>query len=110
MSSPTTTPRRATPVGNPIALIGDAVDGNPDLYRWTIDAEDAASPLAAGSPAGRRRATTWASGCSTRRHGARSATTDMARDGAAHLYDLSLPAGDYLIELTSTTDGPLPTC
>ncbi len=31
------------------------------------------------------------------------ATTDILRDGAAHHNDLQLPAGDYLIELQSST-------
>ena len=37
------------------------------------------------------------------------ATTDMPGDGEAHLYDLSLAAGDYLIEMATTSvDVPLP--
>ena len=32
----------ATPVGNPIALIGNA-DGSVDIYRWTITPDEAAT-------------------------------------------------------------------
>jgi hypothetical protein len=95
----------ATPVGNPIALTGDSFDRNIDLYRWTITPEDAMSrwQLDVRGVVGDYLALRLMGP-----DGAVLATADMPRDGAAHLYDLQLSPGDYLIEMLSTTDGSLP--
>ena len=94
----------ATPVGNPIALIGNA-DGSVDTYRWTMTPDEAATrwQLDVRGVVGDYLAIRLMDATGTV-----IADTDMPRDGEAHLYDLELAAGDYLIELASTTTGPLP--
>ncbi len=102
---PNDDPTAATPVGGPISLIGDA-QGSVDLYRWAITPEEAGGPWqldvrgVAGDTLGIRLMDAA---------GTVIATTDMPGDGEAHLYDLSLAAGDYLIEMATTSvDVPVP--
>ena len=102
---PNDDPTAASHVGGPISLIGDA-EGTPDLYRWTISPEEAAARWqldvrgVVGDTLGVRLVD---------QAGTVMATTDMPGNGEAHLYDLSLAAGDYLIEMATTAVGvPLP--
>ena len=91
----------ATPVGDPIDLVG-AIDGSPDLYRWTLDA------AAAGERHGvelRGVAGDYLTLRLLDATGAELARTDMQRDGYARLHDLALPAGDYLLELATGSGG-----
>jgi hypothetical protein len=91
----------ATPVSAPVALIG-AVDGSPDLYRWTLDATAAGQRhrigvrVIAGDYLVVRLLDT---------QGAELARTDTQRDGNARIHDLELSAGDYLIELSTGSGG-----
>ncbi len=91
----------ATPAGDPIDLVG-AVEGGPDLYRWTLDATAAASrhridlQVVPGDYLDMRLLDAT---------GAELARTSTSREGQAHIHDLALPVGDYLIELSSGSGG-----
>ena len=91
----------ATRVTEPVDLVG-AVDGSPDLYRWTLDATTAADRhridlrgVVGDSLSLRLLDAT----------GDALARTDLQRDGQAHLHDLALSAGDYLIEVATGSAG-----
>ncbi len=94
----------ATPLQGSIGLVGDA-DGSVDTYRWHIDASEATErhQLDLRAIAGESLSFQLldASGSVLTR-------TDLTRDGVAHLYDLALATGDYLILITSTGSGSMP--
>ncbi|MFN8519617.1 MAG: VWA domain-containing protein [Chloroflexota bacterium] len=91
----------ATQLAEHVDLVG-AVDGGPDVYRWTLD-----------------------SAAASRRHridlrvvpgdsldlrllapdGTELARATTGRDGWAHLHDLALPAGDHLLALSTGSGG-----
>jgi Mg-chelatase subunit ChlD len=88
--------------GGPIDLVG-AVDGDPDLYRWTLDTASAAvrHRIDLQVVPGDTLDVRLLDG-----DGRELAGASAARDGLAHIHDLSLPAGDYLISLSTGAGGP----
>ena len=100
---PNDDPATATPIGNPVSLIG-TVDGPIDIYRWTITPAEAATRWQldlrgiSGDILGIRL---------TDGEGDLLVDANLL-DGQAHLYDLQLAAGDYLLELSSNGDHPVP--
>jgi hypothetical protein len=96
---PNDDPATAAPVTAPFALTG-TIDGNADVYRWTLSDADAASRWQVdlqGAQAGTVELALQAA------DGTRlaSARTDGASQG--HLYDLALPAGEYDLVLSSSS-------
>ncbi len=93
----------ATPIRLPFSLVGDGA-GTPDLFRWTVTDDEADIPV--------QLDLRTVAGDSLRMRlldaaGAQLAVADVQRDGYAHLYDLVLPAADYLVEIAGSGAGPL---
>lgn len=96
----------ATPLTLPAALIGDA-QGTPDLYRFSLSEADAARRWQIDVRAVQNDYVELA--LLRADDGSELARTYVARDGATHLYDLALPAGDYLVRFEpGSGDVPLP--
>lgn len=91
----------ATAAGGSIDLVG-AVDGGPDLYRWTLDGAAAAGRhridlrVVPGDHLDMRLLDAT---------GGELARASTSRDGTGHIHDLALEAGDYLIELSTGSGG-----
>lgn len=96
----------ATPLTLPVALIGDA-QGTPDVYRFTLTDADAARRWQLDVRAVQDDYVELALLRAT--DAVELARTYVPRDGATHLYDLALPAGDYLVRFEpGSGDAPLP--
>lgn len=100
---PNDDPATASLISLPFTFVGDAAD-TPDVYRWTIRDDEAGVPVQVDLRV--------VAGDSVRMRLLDLAGTELAlataqRDGLGHLYDLVLPAGDYLLEVSGSGAGPL---
>jgi hypothetical protein len=96
----------ATPLTLPAALIGDA-QGTPDVYRFSLSEADAARRWQLDVRAVQDDHVELA--LLRAADGGELARTFVPRDGATHLYDLALPAGEYLVRFEpGSGDAPLP--
>jgi hypothetical protein len=103
---PNDDPAAATPLTLPAALIGDA-QGTPDVYRFSLTEADAARRWQIDVRAVQDDYVELS--LLRAADGTELARTYVARDGATHLYDLALPAGDYLVRFEpGSGDSPLP--
>ncbi len=93
----------ATPVVAAFTLSGDA-GGSDDVFAWSIDAAAAerswdVSALMPFAPQGSTSLSLAAI------DGRVLASAPVGADGVAHIYDLRLPAGTYLVQLPAATGG-----